>query len=79
MRAKIRFFVDGKREEVFEVVDATAWLDQFKTFLESHPEIITADHMIEIEFLDEPDVEQRFFRFGSDPRKMVLPFRVEIR
>lgn len=32
--------------------------------------------MIEIEFLDEPDVNQRFFRIGTDARGMVRPMQV---
>jgi len=32
--------------------------------------------MIEIEFLDEADVNRRFFRIGTNPAGMIRPWRV---
>ena len=34
--------------------------------------------MIELEFLDEPDINQRFHRIGIDPSGMVMPLRVDL-
>lgn len=57
--------------------------DQFDRFvgdLAQHHAQALVDHqfhMIEIEFLDEPNRDKRFFRFGTDPRMMVKPAAVE--
>jgi hypothetical protein len=48
--------------------------------MRKHVERIVAqpNHMIEVEYLDEPDPLKRFFRLGSDPRGMIDPVAVEL-
>ena len=35
-------------------------------------------HMLEFEFLDEPDLNERFFRIGTDPAGMVMPVEIDL-
>ena len=35
-------------------------------------------HMIEIEFLDEPNEQERYFRFGTHPAGMVMPIEIPL-
>jgi hypothetical protein len=45
-----------------------------------HSAAMAADEldMIEFEFLDEPDPDQRFFRIGTNPDGMVMPIEVDL-
>lgn len=46
---------------------------------EKHAEAMAENRlgMIEIEFLDEPNQNERFFRIGTDPSQMVAPLRID--
>jgi hypothetical protein len=81
LRLAIRGFADG--EVVFEERVAKT-LDDLDTLV---PELAAQHaaqmaghqlHMIEIEFLDEPDPNERFFRLGTDPRGMVDPIQIDL-
>lgn len=81
MRLAIRGFVDGrlKFEDALEV-DGSGMESLVPRLAEKHAAMMAAGEldMIEIEFLDEPDPLQRFFRFGTNPRAMVLPVSIHL-
>lgn len=80
VRLAIRGFVHGKRlfEERVEV-DPDLMEDLLPGLASQHAAAMASHdlHMIEIEFLDEPDVNERFFRFGTDPAGMVMPIEID--
>jgi hypothetical protein len=77
----IRVFIGGtlESEELVEC-KSTANLDQLlPLYARKHAAAVGARlFMIEFEFLDEPNVNERFLRFGTDPRLMVSPVAVRL-
>ena len=64
--------VDGSPADLDKIIPSLA--EKHAAALASH-EL----HMIEIEFLDEPDPNERFFRFGTDPSGMVAPIAIPLK
>jgi len=77
MRVAVRGWGDG-RKLFDEVIDADE--EALETIA---PRLIQRvigykRNMLEIEFLDEPNNNERYFRFGSDPTMMVEPIQVKL-
>jgi len=81
VRVAIRGFADNKIlfEDRVDLQEAEL-AELLPALAEKHGEAMAehALHMIEIEFLDEANVNERFFRFGSDPSGMVDPLAVDL-
>jgi hypothetical protein len=81
MRIAIRGFADGDHLQFEDRIDITdeAMEDLLPELAKKHGAALAAHelHMIEIEFVDDPSPD-RFFRFGTDPRGMVLPMEVDL-
>jgi hypothetical protein len=75
MNVAFRVFINGKRELEEHLQVSEHKLEALLPELaERHAAMIgDRNHMIEIEFLDEPDPNERFFRFGTDPTGMAIP------
>lgn len=82
IRLAIRGFVAGAQqfEDLLELNDDAELDARIAMLANDHAEALAAHalHMIEIEFLDEPNPLQRFFRFGTDPRFMRRPVMVDL-
>jgi hypothetical protein len=80
IRVAIRGFIGGVRQ-FEEYVSISESGDEMEGLAEKHSMWLLAlpggeKHMIELEFLNEPDLIERFFRFGTDPAAMVAPIEV---
>ena len=79
IRLAIRVFIGGVKQSEERITASPDELDKLIPGLAAkHAEMMTAHPgMVEIEFLDEPDVNERFFRLGTDTSGMVRPMEVD--
>jgi hypothetical protein len=81
IRVVIRGYAAGKVQFEDRVLIADTDLEKLlPDVAERHAKAMAEHrlHYIEFEFLDEPDPNQRFFRFGTDPSGMVMPIEVDL-
>ena len=81
LRVAIRGFANGVPKFVDHIEIGEDEIDELLPELaRKHGAALAAHelHMIEIEFVDEADRSQAFFRFGTDTRGMVNPVGVDL-
>lgn len=81
VRVAIRGFADDKLKFEDRIDLAEADIENLLPALaEKHAKALAEHelHMIEIEFLDEPDPLARYFRFGTDSGGMVAPMAIDL-
>lgn len=77
LRVMVRLVVDGRQVSAEPMNIDIDDPSQIQTIAEQHAKTLAqTPGLIEIEFLDETDINQRFFRIGTDPRWMVNPVRI---
>ncbi len=81
VRLAIRGFAEGKRQfEDLVDLESEALEALLPALAEKHAAALASHElsMIEIEFLDEPNENERYFRFGTDTSHMVAPVGVDL-
>lgn len=79
IRLAIRLFGSGKLIHEDRLAVLSEHIDTLIPQLVAEHLERLADHpknMVEIEFLDEPNLQQRFYRMGTDPGGMAAPIAV---
>jgi hypothetical protein len=79
VKLEVRLY-KGKMEMFRQLLEvAESELDQIiPRLFKEHADLLVEPHMIEIEFLDEPDPYKRFLRFGTDPSGMAVPIEISM-
>lgn len=80
VRLVVRLYLGGvlQHKELLEIEGSA--LDQLLPRLAGkHAHMMALQPgMVELEFLDEPDLDKRFFRIGTDPSGMKEPMAVDL-
>lgn len=81
VRLAFRGFLDGRVQfEEHIAVDLADMAQVLPKLAGKHADAVARRELgiVEIEFLDEPNPNERFFRIGADPSGMVMPIEVKL-